>query len=45
MTDALSQLSAEGVSTVTGVELIKRGYEHFTDKLGGLGANFDVTEQ
>ena len=24
---------------------IKRGYEHFTDKLGGLGANFDVTEQ
>lgn len=41
----IAALSAEGVSTVTGVELIKRGYEHFTDKLGGLGANFDVTEQ
>lgn len=30
---------------MTGVELIKRGYEHFTDKLGGLGANFTVDER
>ena len=41
----IAALSAEGVSTVTGVELIKRGYEHFTDKLSGLGANFDVAER
>ena len=41
----IAALSAEGVSHVTGVELIKRGYEHFTDKLGGLGANFTVDER
>ncbi|MBS6029970.1 MULTISPECIES: UDP-N-acetylglucosamine 1-carboxyvinyltransferase [Kocuria] len=40
----IAALTAEGVSQVTGVELIKRGYEHFTDKLDGLGANFVVEE-
>ncbi|WP_431790566.1 UDP-N-acetylglucosamine 1-carboxyvinyltransferase [Kocuria palustris] len=38
----IAALSAEGVSHVTGVELIERGYEHFTTKLEALGATFDV---
>ncbi len=39
----IAALSAEGQSHVTGVELIERGYEHFTRKLEALGATFDVT--
>jgi UDP-N-acetylglucosamine 1-carboxyvinyltransferase len=35
-------MAAAGTSHVTGVELIKRGYEHFTDKLTGLGASFEL---
>ena len=38
----IAALAAEGTSRVTGVELINRGYEHFLDKLEGLGADFDV---
>lgn len=38
----IAALSAGGVSHVTGVELIERGYEHFTTKLEALGATFDV---
>lgn len=38
----IAALAADGVSHVTGVELIKRGYEHFTDKLTGLGASFEL---
>ncbi|MGX5357643.1 UDP-N-acetylglucosamine 1-carboxyvinyltransferase [Kocuria sp. KH4] len=38
----IAAMAADGVSHVTGVELIKRGYEHFTDKLSGLGASFEL---
>ncbi|MFJ3956949.1 UDP-N-acetylglucosamine 1-carboxyvinyltransferase [Arthrobacter sp. NPDC090010] len=40
----IAALAATGVSRVTGTEVIQRGYEHFTDKLAGLGADFDLTE-
>lgn len=40
----IAALAAEGESTVTGVELINRGYERFVDKLSGLGAQFDIEE-
>jgi UDP-N-acetylglucosamine 1-carboxyvinyltransferase len=39
----IAALAADGVSRVTGIELINRGYERFQDKLEGLGADFDVT--
>ncbi|POH59771.1 UDP-N-acetylglucosamine 1-carboxyvinyltransferase [Arthrobacter glacialis] len=38
----IAALAAEGTSTVTGIDVISRGYEHFTAKLDGLGADFDV---
>ncbi|MCD1145611.1 UDP-N-acetylglucosamine 1-carboxyvinyltransferase [Kocuria sp. LUK] len=41
----IAAMAAEGTSHVTGVELIKRGYEHFTDKLSGLGASFDLDDE
>ncbi|MBD2761158.1 UDP-N-acetylglucosamine 1-carboxyvinyltransferase [Kocuria sp. cx-455] len=41
----IAAMAADGVSHVTGIELIKRGYEHFTDKLAGLGADFDLEER
>ena len=36
---ALAGLCAEGVTQVSGVEFIDRGYERFEDSLCGLGAN------
>ena len=36
----IAALAAEGESTVHGLELIYRGYEGFSAKLRGLGANF-----
>ena len=38
----IAALTAEGTSNVTGVSVISRGYEHFVDKLQGLGAQFEV---
>lgn len=38
----IAALSAEGTSTVSNVDLIRRGYEHFFDKLADLGADFDI---
>ena len=38
------RLAAEGTSHVRGVEIIRRGYEKFFDKLTALGADFDVVE-
>lgn len=38
----IAALAASGTSTVTGIDIISRGYERFTDKLSDLGANFDV---
>lgn len=37
----IAALTAKGVSAVRGIDLIDRGYEHFTDKLTALGAQFD----
>ncbi|HEY3436968.1 MAG TPA: UDP-N-acetylglucosamine 1-carboxyvinyltransferase [Actinotalea sp.] len=36
----IAALTAKGVSAVSGIGLIDRGYEHFTDKLTALGAEF-----
>ncbi len=36
----IAALAAEGTSTVHGIDLIYRGYEHFQDKLDALGANY-----
>jgi UDP-N-acetylglucosamine 1-carboxyvinyltransferase len=35
----IAALVADGVSTITNVGLIRRGYEHFEDKLRALGAD------
>ncbi|MCX6485755.1 MAG: UDP-N-acetylglucosamine 1-carboxyvinyltransferase [Rhodoluna sp.] len=40
----VAALAAEGVSNVTNVQLISRGYEHFLDKLTALGAEFEYSE-
>lgn len=40
----VAALAAEGVSNVTNVQLISRGYENFLQKLTDLGANFTYTE-
>ncbi|MDR3203057.1 MAG: UDP-N-acetylglucosamine 1-carboxyvinyltransferase [Bifidobacteriaceae bacterium] len=36
----IAALAAEGRSTVHGIDLIDRGYEHFPDKLDALGARY-----
>jgi len=36
----IAALAAKGTSTVKGIGLIDRGYEHFTEKLTALGAEF-----
>ena len=40
----IAALAAQGTSTVRGVELIDRGYEHFGDKLAALGARVEREE-
>ncbi|MBT1003218.1 UDP-N-acetylglucosamine 1-carboxyvinyltransferase [Paenarthrobacter sp. DKR-5] len=40
----IAALAATGTSRVTGIEIINRGYERFTEKLEGLGADFDFTD-
>jgi UDP-N-acetylglucosamine 1-carboxyvinyltransferase len=35
----IAALVADGVSTITNVGLIRRGYEYFEDKLRALGAD------
>ncbi|MDN5816354.1 MAG: UDP-N-acetylglucosamine 1-carboxyvinyltransferase [Yaniella sp.] len=40
----LAALAAEGTSSATGIEVINRGYEKFFEKLEGLGADIEVTE-
>ncbi|WP_263121288.1 UDP-N-acetylglucosamine 1-carboxyvinyltransferase [Cellulomonas sp. RIT-PI-Y] len=37
----IAALTAKGTSQVRGISLIDRGYEHFTEKLTALGAEFD----
>ena len=36
----IAALAAKGTSSVKGIDLIDRGYEHFTEKLTALGAEF-----
>ncbi|MFT4235501.1 MAG: UDP-N-acetylglucosamine 1-carboxyvinyltransferase [Microbacterium sp.] len=38
----VAALAAEGASTVSGIGIIRRGYEKFFEKLEALGADFDV---
>ncbi len=38
----IAALAADGVSHVTGIELINRGYERFQEKLEGLGVDIDM---
>ena len=40
----VAALAAEGVSNVTNVQLISRGYEHFLTKLEALGAEYTYSE-
>jgi UDP-N-acetylglucosamine 1-carboxyvinyltransferase len=40
----VAALTAEGISNVSNVQLISRGYEHFLDKLTALGAQFTYSE-
>ena len=40
----LAALAADGTSKATGIEVINRGYEKFFEKLEGLGADIEVTE-
>jgi len=40
----VAALAAEGVSNVTNVQLISRGYENFLQKLTDLGADFTYSE-
>ncbi|MEY4320913.1 MAG: hypothetical protein RLZZ471_854 [Actinomycetota bacterium] len=40
----VAALAAEGISNVTNVQLISRGYEHFLQKLTDLGADFTYSE-
>ena len=39
----IAALAAEGTSRVRGIDLISRGYEHFLDKLEGVGASFELS--
>ncbi len=39
----IAALAASGTSTVAGIEIINRGYEHFIDKISGLGVDIELT--
>lgn len=39
----VAALAAEGTSHMQGIEIISRGYEHFLDKLHGLGASIEYS--
>lgn len=40
----IAALAAQGTSRVTGIDVISRGYEHFIDKVSGLGADITLSE-
>jgi UDP-N-acetylglucosamine 1-carboxyvinyltransferase len=40
----IAALTADGMSTVTNLGIISRGYEHFVEKLDALGADFSLLE-
>lgn len=41
----IAALAATGSSRVTGIDVINRGYEHFLDKLTGLGADVSLGQR
>lgn len=41
----IAALAAQGVSHVTGIDIINRGYEHFMTKLDQLGADVEMIER
>jgi UDP-N-acetylglucosamine 1-carboxyvinyltransferase len=40
----IAGLSAEGITTLSDIEYVQRGYEHFEQKLKGLGAMIEIAE-
>jgi len=40
----LAGLAANGITTVSDIEFIQRGYEHFEQKLHGLGAEIEIVD-
>ena len=40
----IAALAAEGTSTVSGIDVISRGYEHFTTKLHQLDARVEYVD-
>ena len=40
----IAGLSAEGITTLGDIEYVQRGYEHFEQKLKGLGAMIEIAE-
>ena len=40
----LAGLSAEGITTVDDIKYIQRGYEHFEEKLRGIGASIEKVD-
>ena len=40
----LAGLSAEGITTIDDIKYIQRGYEHFEEKLRGLGATIEKVD-
>ncbi|GAB3843460.1 UDP-N-acetylglucosamine 1-carboxyvinyltransferase [Nesterenkonia populi] len=40
----IAALAATGTSTVTGIEIIARGYEHFIEKIEALGADIQIEQ-
>lgn len=41
----IAALAAEGTSRVSGMDLVRRGYEDFTGKLSALGARFELVDE
>jgi len=44
-TVALAALAARGISEISGVAHIRRGYEKFVERLQGIGANIKMVEK
>ena len=40
----IAGLAAEGISTISDIEFIQRGYEHFEKKLSELGASIEIVD-
>ena len=40
----LAGLAADGITTISDIHFIQRGYEHFEEKLRALGAVIELAE-